>query len=291
MSGQRRAIRRAQGAKAAGATGGGSGRAAEGRGRVGGANGLVAIGVAALLIAAGSVGVLLVKGGGGPAQRLSASAFRRQVERKVSGLLAGIPQNGNTLGRPTAPVTLRIDSDLECATAQSYMVALFPAVIQQLVRSGVVRVEYRSMKTDTHARKAFVTQQAAAIAAGEQGKMWNFVETFYYEQGKEYTGYATESYLDRIARQVPGLDFSRWVHDRENWDLRTAVLADNHAARAIGLHTTPSFLLGRTGGWMKKLTGRYVVREPREKNLITEIDAPELEEAIERLPGVHVQRQ
>jgi hypothetical protein len=248
------------------------------------------VGVAALLIAAVTAGVMVATGRSGVAQRLSASALRRQTEHKVTGLLAGIPQNGDTLGRPTAPVTLRIDSDLECATAREFMVGLLPAILQGLVRSGVVRVEYRSLKTDTHARKAFVTQQAAAIAAGEQGKMWDFVETFYYEQGTEYTGYATESYLDGIARQIPGLDFSRWLRDRENWDLRTAVLADNHAARAIGLHTTPAFLIGRTGGRMKKLTGRYIVRHPKEKYPVALVDAPELEEAIERLTGVHVQR-
>jgi protein-disulfide isomerase len=291
VSGERRSIRRAQGARVAGASGSRSGKAAERRGRVGGATGLVAVGVAALLIAAVIVGVLLATGRSGAPQRLSASALRRQTEDKVSGLLAGIPQNGDTLGRPTAPVTLRIDSDLECATAKGFVVNLFPEIVQDLVHSGVVRVEYRSMKTDTHARKAFVTQQAAAIAAGEQGKMWDFVETFYYEQGREYTGYATESYLDRIARQVPGLNFSQWIHDRENWALRTAVLADNAAARAIGLHTTPAFLIGRTGGKMKKLTGRYIVREPKEKNTIALIDASELEEAIERLPGIRVRRQ
>jgi protein-disulfide isomerase len=284
VSGQRRAKRRSGAVKVTGAAGG---RAAK-RARSGG---LVAVGVAALLVAAAIVGVMVATGQSGAPQRLSASAFRRQIEHKVSGLLVGIPQSGNSLGRPTAPVTLRIDSDLECLTAKGFVVGLFPAILQSLVRSGVVRVEYRSLKTDTHARKAFVTQQAAAIAAGEQGKMWDFVETFYYEQGKEYTGYATESYLDRIARQVPGLDFSRWIRDRENWDLRTAVLADNHAARAIGLHTTPAFLIGRTGGKMKKLTGRFIVRFPREKYPVALIDAAELKEAVERLPGVHVQRQ
>jgi protein-disulfide isomerase len=288
VSGQRRVIRRAGAAKAAAVAGG---KAAQpDRGGMW-ATGLAAVGVAALLIAAVIVGVLLATGRGGAPQRLSAKELRRQAQHKVSGLLRGIPQNGNTLGRSTAPVTLRVDADLECATAKGFIVALFPRIIEELVRSGVVRVEYRSLKTDTHARKAFVTQQAAAIAAGEQGKMWDFVETFYYEQGKEYTGYATENYLDRIARQVPGLNYSRWIRDRENWDLRTAVLADDHAARTIGLHTTPAFLIGRTGGRMKKLTGRYIIREPREKNTIALIDAPELKEAIERLPGMRMQSQ
>jgi protein-disulfide isomerase len=282
VSGQRRAIRRAGAARVAGAAKGKRAKRARGGAW---ASRLVGVGVAALLIAAAIVGVMVATGRTGVAPHLSASAFRRQTEHKVTGLLAGIPQNGNTLGRPTAPVTLRIDADLECLTAKNFIVRSFPAMIQGLVRSGVVRVEYRSLKTDTHARKAFVTQQAAALAAGAQGKMWDFIETFYYEQGKEYTGYATEGYLDRIARQVPGLDFSRWIRDRENWDLRTAVLADDSAARAIGLHTTPAFLIGRTGRRMKKLTGHYIARLAHEKFPIALIDALELEEAIQRLPG------
>lgn len=288
MSGPRRAIRKAGSTKIAGVAGGRPPARTRGGRRL---PRLIAVVVASLLIATASAGVLVATGCSGARARLSAGALASQTEHKVSGLLSGIPQNGNTLGRPTAPVTLRVFADLECATAKGFMIELLPLIVRKLVRSGVVRIEYRSLKTDTHARKAFVTQQAAAIAAGEQGKLWNFVETFYYEQGKEYTGYATESYLDHIARQVPGLDFSRWIRDRENFDLRTSVVADDHAARAIGLHTTPAFLFGRTGGQMKKLMGRYVLRFPREKYAVVLIDAFELREAIERMPGVGVLRQ
>ncbi len=94
----------------------------------------------------------------------------------------------------SAPVTLRVYSDLECFTARGWVVELLPAIIKRYVRSGEMRIEFRSFKTDTRNPTTFLNQQTAAIASGAQGKLWNFVETFYYEQGEEYTPYVTERY-------------------------------------------------------------------------------------------------
>jgi hypothetical protein len=89
-----------------------------------------------------------------------------------------------------------------------------PAIISKFVRTGRLRIEYRSFKTNTIESEMFVKQQAAALAAGAQDKLWNYAYTFYHEQGKERTPYATESYLENIARQVPALDIKRWDRDR-----------------------------------------------------------------------------
>ena len=45
--------------------------------------------------------------------------------------------------------------------------------------------------------------------------MWNFIELFYHEQGEEDTGYVTESYLQGLAAQVPGLNLSQWSEDSQ----------------------------------------------------------------------------
>jgi Thioredoxin len=123
--------------------------------------------------------VTLAGGEGRPSDRVA--------DREVATLLAGIPQQGDALGQPKAPVTLRVYTDLECLTARGWVVGLLPAIIKRFVRRGEMRIEFRSFKTDTHNANTFLNQQSAAIAAGAQDKLWNFVETFYYEQGKEYT--------------------------------------------------------------------------------------------------------
>jgi hypothetical protein len=51
------------------------------------------------------------------------------------------------------------------------------------VRGGELKIEYRSLETATREPEVFKAQQLAALAAGKQDRMWNFIETFYHEQG------------------------------------------------------------------------------------------------------------
>lgn len=213
----------------------------------------------------------------------------RVVDRDVAALLAGIPQQGDALGRPNAPVTLRVYTDLECLTAKGWVLDLLPAIIGRYVRSGEMRIEFRSFKTDTHNASTFLNQQSAAIAAGAQNRLWNFVETFYYEQGKEYTPYATERYIDRIAAQVSGLRLASWHGYRRSGRLADEVVADDREVRERGFHDTPAFMIGHTGGPMKKLTGRYIVWQfpgfLKMRDSVSLIDTRDVQKAIEALPA------
>ena len=237
--------------------------------------------VTAVLVAAATVGVLVVT------DRSSSGSAYVHIDQEISALLNGIPQESNTLGQPTAPVTLQIFADLECLTVKNWVLSLLPAIIQDYVRHNIVKIQYRSFKTDTHNPRVFAPQQAAALAAGTQNKMWNFIETFYHEQGKEYTPYVTEQYLDGIASQVPGLNLAHWHHDRGNGRLSEQVLADDQTGRAVGFHDTPSFRIGRTGGKMKDFTGRYIILQfagySRMKHPVSLIDTQDLKKAIKEL--------
>jgi hypothetical protein len=208
---------------------------------------------------AATAGILITRQGENPAARRR--AFDIRTEREVSTLLAGIPQEGNTLGRPTAPVTLQMFSDLECLTAKRWVLHLLPAIIQRFVRPGIIKIQYRSLKTDTHNATVFINQQSAAIAAGKQDKMWTFAETFYHEQGREYTPYVTERYLDGIASQVPSLNLTQWHSERAPGTFSTQVVSDDQAARSFGMHDTPGFAIGHTGSKLKDFVGRIIFLE------------------------------
>ena len=108
------------------------------------------------------------------------------------------------LGRPAAPITLEYFGDLECPVCRAFTVGALPSVIEKWVRSGELKVEYRSLETATREPEVFRAQQVAALAAGTQNRLWNFVETFYHEQGEEDTGYVTESFIQGIASRCPG---------------------------------------------------------------------------------------
>jgi protein-disulfide isomerase len=174
----------------------------------------------------------------------SSGVSRKQVREEVAALLVDVPQHGTSLGSRQAPVIVQVFADLECPTVKVFAEAYLPQLIHTWVRDGILRLEYRSLETDTLDEHTFFRQEIAARAAGRQNKMWNFVLTFLHEQGQEFTGYATDEYLTEIAAQVPGLKWGRWRQDREDLTLFEQVALSVHSGRSRGLRGTPSFRIG-----------------------------------------------
>jgi protein-disulfide isomerase len=214
---------------------------------------LTQLGIVVAVVVAAVVVILIATGGGGTKKVAPHSAAANQTTAAVNTLVGGIPQNGNTLGNPNAPVTLQYFGDLECPICKEFTLGALPPIIQKWVRTGKVKIEYRSLETATREQEVFKTQQVAALAAGKQKKMWNFLETFYHEQGEEGSGYVTESYLQGLAQQVPGLNLTTWTNDRADAALLNQVATDAQAANNAGFTGTPSFLIGKTGGTPNKL--------------------------------------
>jgi protein-disulfide isomerase len=213
--------------------------------QLGGVAGVVVVIIAIILVATGS--------GGSKSAPAPKSVAADQAAAAVTTLLQGIPQSGNTLGNPNAPITIQYFGDLECPICKEFTLGALPAVIQKYVRTGKVKIEYRSMETATRERETFQTQQVATLAAGKQNLMWHYVELFYHEQGEEDSGYVTESYLQGLAAQVPGLNLAAWSSARNDPTYANQVISDAQAANQNGFTGTPSFLIGKTGGSLQKL--------------------------------------
>jgi len=209
--------------------------------------------IVAVVVAAVVVILIATSSGGSKPLKPGTSKEPNKVEKEVSTLLAGIPQSGNSLGSPNAPVTLQYYGDLECPICRKFTEGALAPLIRHWVREGKLRIEYRNLETATREPETFKSQQAAALAAGKQAKMWNFIETFYHEQGAEDSGYVTEQYLNNIARQVPGLNLAQWTSERTKPKYASEIEADAQAANSVGFNGTPSFLIGHTGGASKNL--------------------------------------
>ncbi|HUC08597.1 MAG TPA: thioredoxin domain-containing protein [Solirubrobacterales bacterium] len=192
---------------------------------------LPVLAIAAILVATAIVG-LGAGNGSSP----------KQIDQEVTALLAGIPQRGPTLGSPDAPVTLRMFADLECPTVKRFVESYLPSIISDWVRTGTVKLEYRSLKTDTVDERIFFDQEEAALAAGRQSRMWNFALTFVRQQGPHFTEYANDAFLTHIASQVPELSMRRWNRDRKDISLFKPIALSVHSAHAQGLRYTPSFV-------------------------------------------------
>jgi protein-disulfide isomerase len=210
---------------------------------------LTQLGVVVAVVVVAIVVVLIASGGGSSkAPPKAQSSTAQKVATEVNKEIAGIAQSANTLGAANAPVTLRYFGDLQCPICRDFTLGALPKLIEKWVRPGKLRIEYRSLETATREPETFKTQQVAALAAGKQQKMWNFIELFYHEQGEESSGYVTEGYLQGLAKQVSGLNLSKWASDRSNAAFANEIVADAQAANIAGFNGTPSFQIGKTGG-------------------------------------------
>jgi protein-disulfide isomerase len=230
---------------------------------------LTQLGIVVAVVVVAIITVLVATGNG--KRHVPGAGEQPAIVKEVTALVNGIPQRANELGKPAAPVALQYFGDLECPVCRAFTLSALPVIIQKWVRGGELKIEYRSMETATDDPEVFKAQQVAALAAGKQDKLWNFIETFYHEQGEEHTGYVTEKFIQGIAAQVPGLNLSQWTSDRGDAALASQVASDGQAANAAGIGGTPGFLIGRSGGAMKQL----------EPSSFTE--AGSFDEAIEKL--------
>ncbi|HST68598.1 MAG TPA: thioredoxin domain-containing protein [Solirubrobacterales bacterium] len=158
---------------------------------------------------------------------------------EVNRSLQGIPQEEMLLGDPEAPVELVEFGDLQCPYCAAYAGEILPPIIENQVKKGQLKIDFRNF---TIIGPDSAEAGAAALAAGVQGRGWNFVELFYRNQGGENEGYAAdEAFLEAVAKGAGVKDLDRWNEDRA---LKTAEVEETTAeAQQLGIEGTPTFAI------------------------------------------------
>lgn len=157
---------------------------------------------------------------------------------EVNQELSGIPQRGMVLGDPAAPVELVEFGDLQCPACKAYAEEVLPQVIEGPVAQGQSTLAFRNF---TIIGPESVPAGAAALAAGEQGRGWHFIEIFYKNQGKENDGYITDEFVTSVAEAAGVEDIAQWNEDRAK--LKSEVERTTAEAQRLGLGGTPSFAI------------------------------------------------
>jgi protein-disulfide isomerase len=168
----------------------------------------------------------------------------------VEELLAGIPQEGDVLGEPNAPVTLVEFADLQCPACKQASEEIIPDVVEGPVKNGKVKYVFSNwaiLGPDS------VTAAKAALAAQEQDRLQQFVENFYANQGIEGSGYVTDDFLRDMAEKAGVPDIDKWESDRDlpRWD-EVLLDVDNTAVEA-GFSGTPTFAIRNDDGSLEQI--------------------------------------
>ncbi len=192
---------------------------------------LAIIAVAVAIVIAGS------KSSGGDAENI------KDVSA-VESTLDGLPQSGMKLGDPNAKVSLLEFGDLKCPVCKAYSETVVPSVIESKVRTGKATIEFRNY---TIIDEESTPAGAAALAAGEQGRGWDFIELFYRNQGLETDHYVTDEFLTAVARKAGVSDIPRWNRERKSPAILERVKKTTREAEALGFEGTPSFAVEGPG--------------------------------------------
>lgn len=185
---------------------------------------LGAIGTAAILV----VAVLIVVSQSGDEER--------GVE--TAELFEGIPRDGSVLGEPTANVRLVEYGDMQCPHCRNFANDVMPDIIEGPVRSGALQVQFKNWAI---LGPGSGLAAKAAMAAGEQGLYWEYLDTFYADESPD----TSIDGLTRVAEEAGVPDIAAWEESVDNpaWD--EVLLEIDEEARALGFNGTPSFALVR----------------------------------------------
>jgi protein-disulfide isomerase len=193
---------------------------------------LLQIAAGAVFLAIAAVVVLVVVN----ASSGSGGDTKLEGTGEVNALLGGIPQEGMVLGDPRAPVELVEFGDLQCPVCKGYSEEVLPPIIESRVKQGELKIDFRNY---TIIGEQSPPAGAAALAAGEQGRGWNYVELFYRNQGAENSGYADDAFLEAIAKGAGVKNLAKWNQDRKK--LSGEVEKTTREAQGFGFEGTPSF--------------------------------------------------
>jgi len=164
-------------------------------------------------------------------------------------LFDGIAQDGAALGDADAPVTLVEFADPQCPFCRDYTADVMPGLIEKYVQPGDLRMELNLLtfigpQSETLARSGY--------AAGEQNLMWQFMDVAYARQGAENSGFADQEFIDGVA-EAAGVDVDEMSDAVNSASVSKQLESAKAAAADAGIDSTPSFLVGPTGGQLENV--------------------------------------
>ena len=247
------------------------------------AGGIVLVAVIAIVL-----GVVLTKGSGGnggggggvvsqgdlsslPATGSATSSSALQGAIEANDLFKGIPQQGLVLGNPNAKVEMEMFIDVQCPVCQNFETLYLPTIVRKYIRTGKVQLQLQPW--------AFLGPQSTTgrygvIAAGAQGKAFEYAKVLYDNQGAERSGWLDGRMMANIAASVTGLQLAPWRTDVNSSATRSVAHAVDKLATKTKVTGTPSILVGKPHGTLQN------VQTPGE---IAALQAPTLQETEQAL--------
>ncbi len=161
-----------------------------------------------------------------------AAAKPQQPAPKVDTKLLKVGKS-YTKGPNNAPVKIYEFSDFQCPYCSRGN-----ASIQEVIKNygDKVQVVFKAFPLPFH--KEAEPAHRAALAAGEQGKFWEYHDLVWTNQG----ALKQPETLEKYAQQL-GLNMAKWKKDMESEELKKQVQDEMNEGKAVGVRGTPAFFV------------------------------------------------
>ena len=191
------------------------------------------------------VALIVISQSGGDGNGGGGSPSNLQGTQQVNSELSGVSQAGAVMGDNAAAVTVVEFGDPQCSACKFFSEQVAPDLISSEVKPGNVKYEFRPFLIIGPDSKPAMK---AALAAGEQGRFWNYLQLFYRNQGGENSGYVTDDFMTSVARSAGVPDVDTWNTDRNDpkWD--AVIQQGSSQAQSLGFSGTPSILVEGPNG-------------------------------------------
>lgn len=159
------------------------------------------------------------------------TAMRAEVTRD--------PNDPRAKGDVNAPVVMVVYSDFACPFCTKFAQEVEPQ-LDDLIKNGTLRIEWRDLAQVTPT-SALAAQ--AGIAAGKQGKFWEFHDAVYgAADPQDHPAYTEDSLVD-FAKKAGVPDLERFRADMTDAATVKAVADANRHAYGLGIKGTPFFFV------------------------------------------------
>ena len=174
-----------------------------------------------------------------PAPPSEEEQLKQQLADKINVDLGNTPVFGNK----NAKIMIVVFSDFQCPFSKRGADTLH--ALKQKYGNDLMYV-YKNLPLPFHPEA--MPAAKAALAAGRQGKFYEFHDKLYEKQGE-----IGEALYVKIAQEL-GLNMQKFNADRNSPEIETQVKADAEQANKLGFNGTPGFALNGV-----KILGAYPI--------------------------------
>lgn len=157
--------------------------------------------------------------------------------------------DGTSLGKPDAKVAIEMFEDFTCSHCLEFTALLEPGIIDELVKTGEAKLEFRYLPL----RQSSVPIMVAAQCAADQNKFWEYGKRLFLEQALANTKPASQQgaaltqafSLDSLKKYAAdiGLDEQKFADCYQSQPPLDRIQKDLQQANQAGIRGTPGFVV------------------------------------------------